>query len=81
MHRKACRSIQQSFFSITVTASAACASDALCPARRQGGSFAYLTPAFALIAQVQNDTSLNFPTDHDRFIYTMRVLQASSLRL
>ena len=51
--------------------------DDLRPAGRQGGSFAYLTPAFALIAQVQNDTSLNFPTDHDRFVYTMRVLQAS----
>ena len=48
----------------------------MCAGRRQGGSFAYLTPAFALIAQVQADTSLNFPTDHDRFIYTMRVLQA-----
>ena len=46
---------------------------------RQGGSFAYLTPAFAIIAQVQADTSLHFETDHDRFVYTMRVLQASSL--
>lgn len=46
----------------------------------QGGSFAYLTPAFALIGQViQNADALGLPDDedgvnHERFLYTMRLI-------
>lgn len=32
----------------------------------QGGSFAYLQPAFAIIAQVQATNT--FATEHDRFV-------------
>lgn len=39
----------------------------------QGGSFAYLVPAFSIIAQVKANNT--FPTEHDRFVYTMRELQ------
>ena len=39
----------------------------------QGGSFAYLTPAFAIIAQIS--ATHKFATEHDRFVYTMRELQ------
>lgn len=39
----------------------------------QGGSFAYLVPAFSIIAQIQ--ASHTFLTEHDRFVYTMRELQ------
>ena len=39
----------------------------------QGGSFAYLTPAYAIIAQIS--ATHKFATGHDRFVYTMRELQ------
>ncbi|EFN51042.1 hypothetical protein CHLNCDRAFT_141545 [Chlorella variabilis] len=38
-----------------------------------GGSFAYISPVFALAASIQG--SMTFDSDHDRFIYTMRELQ------
>lgn len=43
----------------------------------QGGSFAYLQPAFAIIAQIQ--ATKTFPSEHERFVYTMRVLQGGIL--
>ena len=45
----------------------------------QGGSFAYLTPAFAIIAQIK--ASHTFASEHDRFVYTMRELQVGDCRV
>ncbi|GAB4815990.1 hypothetical protein N2152v2_003036 [Parachlorella kessleri] len=39
----------------------------------QGGSFAYITPALAIAGTIQ--TTMTFESDHDRFLYTMRVFQ------
>lgn len=39
----------------------------------QGGSFAYLSPVLTIAAGIQN--TMSFASDHDRFLYTMRVLQ------
>ncbi|KAK9829197.1 hypothetical protein WJX72_004442 [[Myrmecia] bisecta] len=41
----------------------------------QGGSFAYLTPAFAIIAQVQARGDWGPGENHERFLVTMRELQ------
>ncbi|KAI7844268.1 hypothetical protein COHA_002066 [Chlorella ohadii] len=39
----------------------------------QGGSFAYLSPVLTIAAGIQ--ATQTFSSDHDRFLYTMRVLQ------
>jgi nucleobase transporter 1/2 len=41
----------------------------------QGGSFSYLPPAFAIIAQIQ--ASGNFASDYERFEATMNALQGA----
>ncbi|GLC33094.1 hypothetical protein PLESTB_000371000 [Pleodorina starrii] len=41
----------------------------------QGGSFSFLKPAFSIIAVIAATRS--FPSEHDRFVYTMRELQGS----
>ncbi|KAL4853742.1 Nucleobase-ascorbate transporter 1 [Chlorella vulgaris] len=40
----------------------------------QGGSFAYISPVLAISASIAN-SGMTFPSDHDRFIYTMREVQ------
>ncbi|GIL76348.1 hypothetical protein Vretifemale_5964 [Volvox reticuliferus] len=41
----------------------------------QGGSFSFLKPAFSIIAIIKS--TMEFPSEHDRFVYTMRELQGS----
>lgn len=38
----------------------------------QGGSFAYISPALAITGQIK--ASMTFPSEHARFLYTMRVV-------
>ncbi|GLI64856.1 hypothetical protein VaNZ11_008241 [Volvox africanus] len=41
----------------------------------QGGSFSFLKPAFSIIAIIKS--TMEFRSEHDRFVYTMRELQGS----
>lgn len=44
----------------------------------QGGSFAYISPVFALAASIQG--SMTFDSDHDRFIVSTRAAPAGKCR-